>query len=535
MVGAASHDNDLHRMAMEDPVPWYRKPNLRSLYLLLFPCVIGIEMTSGFDSQIINAVQIVPAWGDYFNHPMGGYQGIMASSLSLGACVGLPFIPYVNDGFGRRWCIMFGSVLMIIGSLIQAFSINGVMYIMSRCIIGFGLPFAIVAGSCLIGELGYPKERPILTALFNACYFIGAIIAAGITFGTQQITSNWSWRIPSLLQMAPSVLQVAFVMFLPESPRWLISRDKHEEALAVLVKYHGEGNPNSEFVLAEMAEIKTTLSIELEHAKMSWLDMVRTRGALRRVVIGGLLGLFTQLSGNVVISYYLGDVLTLLGFKDPNFKAKYNLGNQCWSLICGVSAALVIMRFRRRTMYLTGILSILAVYIGWTVCSAIVSEHKGKPATTSSKIASNLSLFWIYAYSPAYNTCFNALTYTYLVEIFPYAQRARGIAIFQFFGKAAQFFGTNVNPIGLDKIGWKFLLVYTCWIVVEAGLIYWLWPETSGRTLEDLAFLFEDEQQAEQQRKAELAQKQLSGGQPLEYSTAHSDEKAHGQTQVEHV
>ncbi|ERT02100.1 MFS sugar transporter [Sporothrix schenckii 1099-18] len=535
MVGANNGEiNDLHRMAMEDPVSWYRKPNLRTLYLLLFPCVIGIEMTSGFDSQIINAVQLVPAWTAYFHDPKGGYQGIMASSLSLGACVGLPFIPYVNDGFGRRWCIMFGSLLMIIGSLIQGFAINGVMYILARCIIGFGLPFAIVAGSCLIGELGYPKERPILTALFNACYFIGAIIAAGITFGTQQITSNWSWRIPSLLQMAPSVLQVAFVLFLPESPRWLISRDKHEEALAVLVKYHGEGNPNSEFVIAEMAEIKTTLAIELEHARMSWMDMVRTRGALRRVVIGSLLGLFTQLSGNVVISYYLGDVLTMLGFTDADFKAKYNLGNQCWSLLCGVGASLLIMRFRRRTMYLTGILSILAVYIGWTVCSAIFSEAKARGQhTSSSDIAAKMSLFWIYAYSPAYNTCFNALTYTYLVEIFPYAQRARGIAIFQFFGKAAQFFGTNVNPIGLGKIGWKYLLVYSCWIVVEAGLIYWLWPETSGRTLEELAFLFEDEQQAEQIRKQELEQKQLSAGQNLDYSTAHSDEKR--QAQVEHV
>ncbi len=55
-------DNVIHRLAMNDPTPWWRKPNLRALYLLLFPCVIGIEMTSGFDSQIINAVQIVPAW-----------------------------------------------------------------------------------------------------------------------------------------------------------------------------------------------------------------------------------------------------------------------------------------------------------------------------------------------------------------------------------------------------------------------------------------------------------------------------------------
>lgn len=337
--------------------------------------------------------------------------------------IGLPFIPLVNDTFGRRWCIMFGSCVMIIGTIIQGFSFNGEfsslpqatfqrsdrgigpMYIMARGIIGFGLPYAIVAGSCLIGELGYPKERPILTSLFNACYFIGAIVAAGSTFGTQQIPNDWSWRIPSLLQMAPSILQVTFVFFLPESPRFLISKDRYDEAEQVLIKYHAEGNAESEFVKAEIVEIKTTLAIELENSKRSWGDLIRTAGMRRRVVIGSLLGLFTQLSGNVVISYFLGDVLRLIGYTDPSFQTKYNLGNQCWSLICGVSAALVVMRFKRRTMYLTGILSILAVYVAWTVCTAVfINNH--------SDVAAKLSLFWIYAYSPAYNICFNALTYS---------------------------------------------------------------------------------------------------------------------------
>lgn len=279
------------------------------------------------------------------------------------------------------------------------------MYIIARGIIGFGLPYAVVAGSCLIGELGYPKERPILTSLFNACYFIGAIVAAGITFGTQRLHDNWSWRIPSLLQMAPSLLQIAFVFFLPESPRFLVSKDKHAEALKVLVQYHAEGDEHSEFVAAEMSEIKTTIATELEHSKQSWMDMVRSAGMRRRVLIGGLLGLFTQLSGNVVLSYYLGASLDLIGFKDPDFQAKYNLGNQCWSLVCGVGASLVVMRFKRRNMYLTGILSILAVYVAWTICSErFVSTH--------SEAAAKLSLFWIYAYSPAYNMCFNALTYS---------------------------------------------------------------------------------------------------------------------------
>ncbi|KAK4200943.1 putative lactose permease [Triangularia verruculosa] len=497
MVGASSggDHNLIHRMAMDDPIPWYKKPNLRMMYLLLFPCVIGIEMTSGFDSQIINSAQLLPAWKAYFGNPTGAYNGILASALPLGSVIGLPFIPIVNDTFGRRWCIMFGSVVMIIGTIIQGFAFNGPMYILARGIIGFGLPYAIVAGSCLIGELGYPKERPILTSLFNACYFIGAIVAAGCTFGTQQINNDWSWRIPSLLQMAPSLLQVAFVFFLPESPRYLMSKDRFEEAEAVLVKYHAEGNADSEFVKAEIMEIRTTLEIELEHSKRSWMDLVATPGMRRRVIIGSLLGLFTQLSGNVVISYFLGDVLKLIGYTDPSFQAKYNLGNQCWSLVCGVSAALVVMRFRRRTMYLTGIISILAVYVAWTACTAIFID-------TKSDVAAKLSLFWIYAYSPAYNLCFNALTYTYLIEIFPYAQRARGISIFQFWGKAAQFFGTNVNPIGTQAIGWKYLLVYCCWIFVEAILIWFLWPETSGRSLEELAFLFEDKEEFAQRAEA---------------------------------
>lgn len=69
--------------------------------------------------------------------------------------------------------------------------IEGAMYIVSRLIIGFGLPYAIVAGSSLIGELAYPKERAILTSLFNAAYFVGAIVASSITYGTQQIPSDW--------------------------------------------------------------------------------------------------------------------------------------------------------------------------------------------------------------------------------------------------------------------------------------------------------------------------------------------------------
>jgi MFS family permease len=86
------------------------------------------------------------------------------------------------------------------------------MYIVARLLLGFGIPYCIVAGSALIGELGYPKERPILTSLFNSSYFIGQIIAAAVGLGTVNIAGNWAWRIPSLLQISPALLQIAFVL-----------------------------------------------------------------------------------------------------------------------------------------------------------------------------------------------------------------------------------------------------------------------------------------------------------------------------------
>jgi MFS family permease len=86
------------------------------------------------------------------------------------------------------------------------------MYIVARIMLGFGFPFCIIAGSAMLGELGYPKERAFLGSLLNATYFFGQIIAAAVGLGTVVIPNNWGWRIPSLLQMFPAMLQITFIL-----------------------------------------------------------------------------------------------------------------------------------------------------------------------------------------------------------------------------------------------------------------------------------------------------------------------------------
>ena len=127
------------------------------------------------------------------------------------------------------------------------------MWIVSRMILGHGIVYGIVAGSSLLGELGHPRERALLGSFFNAFYYVGSLTAAGIVLRTLEIQSDWCWRRPSILQAAPSIIQLLFVWLVPESPRWLISRDRGEEALQVLIKYHAEGDASSELPAAEYA------------------------------------------------------------------------------------------------------------------------------------------------------------------------------------------------------------------------------------------------------------------------------------------
>ncbi|KAJ1300931.1 hypothetical protein OPQ81_003357 [Rhizoctonia solani] len=492
--GGVAADPVVTRYVEQDKVPWYSKPNLRTLYFLLLPTCMGVEMTSGFDSSMMNGLQGVTYWDEFFGRPRGNLLGIMSSMYSLGAICALPLVPYVNDRLGRRTAVLFGSLLMILGAALQASSINYPMFVMSRWILGLGIPFAIVAASTLIGELSYPKERAVMTSLFNASWFVGAIIAAGVTLGTFNIKSNWSWRIPSLLQAAPSILQISFIYFIPESPRWLISKGRRDDAFEILVKYHAEGDRESEFVKAEFAQIESTLKIEQENSKRGWRELVATPGMRRRLIIASFLGLFTQWSGNGMISYYLKRILEGVGITNNRTVNQINLANTCWGFINGTTWALSVYKFKRRPMYLACTLSLLCVYVGWTTSAAVYT-------TKGDKRASHAVLAMIFLYSPAYNMGYNALTYTYLVELFPFVVRSRGITIFQWWGRAAGFFNQYVNPIGIANAGWKYYISYCVWLLFEVCFVFFMFPETSGRTLEELTFLFEPEEVKRRQQK----------------------------------
>lgn len=137
---------------------------------------------------------------------------------------------------------------MVAASIIQAATSGPWAILGTRIMLGIGLGFSQTAAPPLTTEIAHPKHRGQITALFQAAWYWGAILSACITLGTLFLPSSWSWRAPCLLQSFFPGLQLLGLLVIPESPRWLVSKGKTEEALNVLAKYHANGDVSDELV-----------------------------------------------------------------------------------------------------------------------------------------------------------------------------------------------------------------------------------------------------------------------------------------------
>lgn len=124
MAPTVIEEGIIQKLVKNDKVRWWNKPNLRTLYLLLVPFCLFIESTSGFDSSMMNGMQALNYWQEYFHHPKGGMLGLLVACYNVGAMTSIPFVPIVSDHVGRRWSIVFGSVIMIVGSIMQGLARN---------------------------------------------------------------------------------------------------------------------------------------------------------------------------------------------------------------------------------------------------------------------------------------------------------------------------------------------------------------------------------------------------------------------------
>lgn len=188
---------------------------------------------------------------------------------------------------------------MLAASVIQCATSGPWAFFGTRILLGVGLGFSQTAAPPLTTEIAHPKHRGNVTNLFQAIWFWGSIVSACVTLGCLFINSSWSWRIPCLLQGLFPGIQLFGLLIVPESPRWLISKGKHDKALKILAKYHANGDHNDELVQYEYNEIIEVIEKERQAARITgFLSFFETRGNRHRLLICILVGFMIQWAGN---------------------------------------------------------------------------------------------------------------------------------------------------------------------------------------------------------------------------------------------
>ena len=376
---------------------------------------------------------------------------------------------------------------MIAAAAVQGGAQNIAMFKGARFFMGFGNSMAQLSSPLLLTELCHPQHRARVTAIYNCLWNLGSIINTWLTFGTKHIASDWSWRIPTIGQAFPSLIQIAFIWFIPESPRWLISKDRGDEALQILGKYHANGNVDDPTVQFEFAEIKETLRLEFMYKKSStYLDFLKTRGNRYRLLLVASLGLFSQWSGNGLVSYYATNVYDSIGITNATTQLGLNAGLTMLSLIVSCSCAMLCDKVGRRPLFLTATAGMLIMFVLWTICSSVFEKN-------GSHSAGNAIVAFIWIFNTCYAFAWSGLLVAYTVEIMPFKIRAKGLMVMNFWIQVALVINQYVNPLGFEHLNpnWKLYLIYACWIAFELVFVFFFYVETKGPTLEEIAKIFD--------------------------------------------
>jgi len=221
----------------------------------------------------------------------------------------------------------------------------------------------------------------------------------------------------------------------------------------------------------------------------SWLELIRTPANRKRTLIAVILGFFAQWNGVGVVSYYLVLVLNTIGITKVKDQTLINGLLQIFNwLVSTFLGALMVDRLGRRTLFLTSTAGMLVAYIIWTGLTAHFINSQDE-------ITGRVVVGFIFVYYLFYNIAWNPLLQAYPVEIFPYTLRGRGLSVTYIAFFIGLILGNQVNPIAMEAITWKFYIVFCCVLAVLFAVIWFLFPETKGYTLEEIKEVFEGQRE----------------------------------------
>jgi SP family xylose:H+ symportor-like MFS transporter len=445
------------------------------LYIALSAAMGGLLF--GYDTAVISGA--IGNLTEYFNlTPIE--TGWAISSAIIGCLLGASVSNYISDRLGRKIAMLITAVLFISSGVGTAFPISFSMFVLFRMIGGVGIGIASMVVPMYIAEIAPPKRRGALVGNYQLAIVIGIVLVYFVNYfialqgdAEWNLTTGWRWMFFS--EIFPSLLFLVFLFQIPESPRWLIQKEKSEEALAVLEKLY---TPEEAIVIQN--EIQNSIPITTEN---QWIYFANPHYK-KALLIGIGLSVLQQLTGINAILYYAPEIFKRLGSSaDVSLLETSVLG--VVNLIFTLLAIRFVDKMGRKPLLYVG-------SIGMSVALAAVGLFIYYEGT------GNWILPFLLLFMASFSISWGPIVWVLLSEIFPVKIRSLALAISVFIQWLANFAVTQTFPILVEnewlKMYFNGAFPFYLFSIVCLFSLFFVWkkiPETKNKSLEQMDSLWQ--------------------------------------------
>lgn len=482
---------------------------VRNPYVIALISTTG-GMLFGFDISSMSAFLNNPAYKSmFFAHPDPANDAVkqagITSSMPGGSFVGSLCSGYLSDKLGRRTTIQLASFIWMVGAAIQSSVQNLTQLVFGRLIAGFAIGLASSQVPVYIAELSPKNIRGRLVGLFQWAVTWGILIMFYISYGLGKIHTDASFRIAWGIQIVPGLILCIGTLFLDESPRWLASKDRWDEAINIISLVQARGDRDNDDVRIEIEEIKEAVRIEHETSKNGWrvfVSMFTGRTNFVRTMTGVWTQIWQQLTGMNVLMYYIVNVFAMAGYSgDANLIAssiQYII-----NVAMTVPALLFIDKWGRRRVMISGAILMMAWLFALGSILAVYSLPTGPDGYQGNnsvriyippdqKPASKGAIAVCYLFVATFAPTWGPVGWIYVSELFPLQQRALGNGLCAAANWIFNFGIGMFTPVAFVNITWKTYFIFATFCGAMAIHVFFMFPETHRKSLEEIDMMWNE-------------------------------------------
>lgn len=446
------------------------------IWMIAFVAAMG-GLLFGYDWVVIGGAK--PFYEAYFNLSSAALIGWANSCALIGCFTGSLLAGSLSDGLGRKKVLLFAALLFTVSSVLTGWAYSFNAFILWRIVGGVAIGLASTISPMYIAEISPAAWRGRLVSLNQLAIVIGILaaqianwkIAEHVPDGASQayIAASWNaqmgWRWMFTAVAVPAAAFVFAAPFIPESPRWLVARNRPEEALSILTRIGGE-----RYGALELSSIRVFANNPA--AKSAWGELL-TLPVRRLLLIGITLAVLQQASGINVLFNYAEEVYKSAGYGVSDILFNIVITGSV-NLVFTLVALLLIDRFGRRSLMLLG-------------CIGVGLSH----ITASFAYRAGLHGYWVLGLTLCAIGCYAMslapVTWVLITEIFPNNVRASAVSVSVAALWVSSFVLTYTFPVLNQSLGSSgTFLVYGSICLMGAVFVFIAVPETKGRSLEQL-------------------------------------------------